>query len=180
MMAPDAYSKSSLPQAMAAINMILLPAQHQAQDNINTEHNVNINDQILIRVSRDKTEQDDSLSPTPEGVHQDNTEISSVTLIGRYNVTQGGESRLWSLETPTGNYDEDDFRSGSLDDKLILNYALQYPWETIFFNDRKLKHEARAFFGGEKTTRDVIVNFMRKPLKDGTDVKLRLEGFVPV
>ena len=180
MMAPDAYSKSSIPQAMAAINMRLNPGQHQAQDNLNTEHNVTINDQALIRVSRDKSQHDDSYSPTPEGIHQDNTEISSVTLIGRYNITRGGESRLWSLETPTGNYDEDDFRSGSMEDKLILNYALQQPWETLYFNDRKLKHEARAFYGGDKATRDVIVNFIRKPLKDGTDVKLRLEGFVPV
>ena len=67
-----------------------------------------------------------------------------------------------------------------MQDKLILNYALQHPWETLYFNDRKLKHEARVFYGGDKATRDVIVNFIRKPLKDGTDVKLRLEGFVPV
>ena len=133
-MAPDAYSKSSLPQAMAAINMVLLPSHHQAQDNLATEHNVTINDQILIRVSRDKSQHDDSYSPTPEGIHQDNTEISSVTLIGRYNVTQGGESRLWSLETPTGNCDEDDFRSGSLVARLCQNST------QIFMNVLSIKY----------------------------------------
>ena len=95
----------------------------------------------------------------------------------RYNVTEGGETRLWSLETPTGNYDEDDFRSGKMDENLILNHVLKDPWETVYFNDRKVKHEARAFSGGDLSTRDVIVNFMRKPLKDGTDKKLRLENF---
>ena len=80
----------------------------------------------------------------------------------RYNVTEGGETRLWSLETPTGNYDEDDFRSGKMDENLILNHVLKDPWETVYFNDRKVKHEARAFSGGEKSTRDVIVNFMRQ------------------
>ena len=95
-------------------------------------------------------------------------------------MSQGGETRLWTLDTPTGNYDEDDFRSGKMDDNLILNHVLKDPWETVYFNDRKLKHEARAFSGGKKSTRDVIVNFMRKPLKDGSDKKLRLENFVSI
>ena len=40
--------------------------------------------------------------------------------------------------------------------------------------------QARAFYGGEITTRDVIVNFLRKPLKDGTDVKLHQEELIPI
>ena len=67
-----------------------------------------------------------------------------------------------------------------MDHNLLLNKALTEPWETVIFNDRKVKHEARAFSGGQQSARDVIVNFMRKPLSDGTDVKLRLEGFVPI
>jgi len=175
----DSYSRSSLPMAMATMNMMLLPKVHHPQENINTGHNVTIDDQVLIRITRDSS-QDDSYSPTPEGIHQDNTELSSITLIGRYNVTQGGETRIWTLEAPTGNYDEDDFKSGSMDHNLLLNKALTDPWETVIFNDRKVKHEARAFSGGQQSARDVIVNFMRKPLSDGTDVKLRLEGFVPI
>ena len=164
---------------MAAINMHLSPEKHHNQENLNISHPVTINDQLLARVNRDESTGDE-YSPTPEGVHQDNTEISSVTLVGRQNVTHGGESRLWSLDTPTGNYDEDKFRSGIMGTQLKMDYALQGPWETIYFNDRKLKHEARPFYGPGGTTRDVIINFTRKPLLDGTDVKLELEEFVPI
>eukprot|EP00956_Cyclotella_meneghiniana_P039387 scaffold170964_cov126-Cyclotella_meneghiniana.AAC.2 len=68
---------------------------------INTGSNITIDDQILIRVEKNASE------PTPEGIHQDATEISSVTLIGRKNVARdrGCESRIWKLDQPTGNYD---------------------------------------------------------------------------
>ena len=177
---PDVYSRSSIPSAMAVINMQLLPRKYHAQDNINTEHPVTINDQVLIRVQHksEHSEQSDDFSPTPEGIHQDNTEISSVTIINRFNVTHGGETRLWTIDAPTGNYREEEFHQ--MEDKLVLNYPLQHQWESVFFNDRTLKHEARAFYGGHKATRDVIVNFIRKPLKDGSDVKLSMEKFVPI
>ena len=32
-----------------------------------------------------------------------------------------------------------------------------------------VKHEARAFDGSRPCSRDVIVNFIRKPLADGSD-----------
>ena len=60
---------------------------------------------------------------------------------GRHNITQGGETRLWSLGAETGNYDEDDFKSGSMDHNLLLNKALTEPWETVIFNDRKVQHK---------------------------------------
>ena len=54
--------------------------------------------------------------------------------------------------------------------------ALESPWESIFFNDRKVKHEARPFLREHGTKgpsqRDVIVNFVRKPLLDGADEKV--------
>ena len=28
--------------------------------------------------------------------------LSSVILVGRYNITHGGQSRLWTLDAPTG------------------------------------------------------------------------------
>lgn len=176
-MPPDVYSRSSIPNAMAAINMKLLPKKYHEQENINLEHPVTINDQLLIRVQK-KSDQSDVYSPTPEGIHQDNTEISSVTLINRFDVTHGGETRLWSNDTPAGNYTEDEFHQ--MGDKLILDYPLQHQWESVFFNDRVLKHEARAFHGGNIATRDVLVNFIRKPLKDGTDVKFSMERFVSI
>ena len=65
-------------------------------------------------------------------------------MIGRYNVTGGGETRLWDITAPTGNYDEEEFSRGEMDDKLILDHSLTEPWETVYFSDRKFKHEARA------------------------------------
>ena len=105
------YVRSSVSKAMARINMILTPEVHQPQDNINIDNEITINDQLLIRTSRYPGEED-VYSPTPEGRHQDNTEISSVTMIGRYNVTGGGETRLWDI---TGNYDEEDFSRGEME-----------------------------------------------------------------
>ena len=170
------YRRNTVSTALARMNLVLSPDHHHHQDNLNTDHEVTINEQFVIRTTR--TNAAVEVSPTPEGVHQDNTEISSVVLIGRYNITHGGESRLWNLKTPIGNYDEDLYQSGAMDKNLILNHPLKQPFETIYFNDRKMKHEARAVQGngllGNKV-RDVIVNFIRKPTKDGQDVFLRRE-----
>ena len=122
-------------RALARINLFLSPEVHHPQENLNTDHEITIDDQILIRTSR-KSEEEDTYSPTPEGIHQDNTEISSVILVGRYNITHGGQSRLWTLDAPTGNYDEDWFRSGAMNKYLILDHALEESWEAIYFNDR--------------------------------------------
>lgn len=177
-MAPDVYAKGSLPRAMARLNSLLLPEVHQPQGNLDVTKSVTIDDQTLIRISK-TDEMDDAYSPTPEGIHQDNTEVSSVTLIGMHNVRFAAETRLWSLDTPIGNYDESKY--GSMKANLIRSHPLQEPWETVIFSDRKLKHESRALVSnGGKATRDVIVNFIRKPLKDGTDVKLRQEQLVPL
>ena len=72
---------------------------------------------------------------------KDNTEISGTILVGRQNVVSGGETRLWKAETPKGNYKEECFKAGSMKKNLLLNYALSGSYETIIFNDRKIKHE---------------------------------------
>ena len=72
-------------------------------------------------------------------------------MIALSNVTSGGESRLWKLNVPTGNYEEDQFES--MRDGLILNHQLRDQWETIYFSDRNMKHEARAIAGSGKTAR---------------------------
>lgn len=162
---PRSYAESSVPAAMAALNQLLTPAIHHKQENIDHMSNVIINDQIPIRVTR-SAGASDAHSPTPEGIHQDNTEISSVTLIRLDGVREGGESRIWDLSVPTGNYNSLDAMPW---EKCKLNHALRKPWETVYFNDREVKHEAREFDGTRPCTRDVIVNFIRKPLKDGTD-----------
>ena len=90
-MAPAVYAESSIPSAMSAINQMLLPELHHHQDNLNIGHNVTIDDQVLVRITRKDREHDDSYSPTPEGIHQDNTEISSVTLVNRSVLIISGQ-----------------------------------------------------------------------------------------
>ena len=161
-MSPHTYVRNTVSLAMARLNMNLAPEVHQPQENLVNNSTITIDDQLLIRTSK-YPQEEDSISPTPEGRHQDNTEISSVTLIGRYNVTGGGETRLWDITAPTGNYDEEVFSRGEMDNKLLLNHALTEPWETVYLSDRKLKHEARAVTGEGPGpwVRDVIVNFVR-------------------
>uniref|UniRef100_A0A7S2D7C8 Uncharacterized protein n=1 Tax=Alexandrium andersonii TaxID=327968 RepID=A0A7S2D7C8_9DINO len=177
-MAPVAYARSTVPQAMALLNSYLAPRVHHEQGNINQESKDVINDQILIRVTKRSA---DDESPTPEGVHQDGTEISSVTVLSRSQVESGGESRIWSLDQPTGNYSSGEFghmkRRPSIEtpvgfdwNNCLFNKALTEPWETVYFNDREVKHEARGFDGQRPCKRDVLVNFVRKPLKDGSDM----------
>lgn len=179
-MPPQDYSEhSSVPMAMALLNAELLPERHHPQANINHEHKTTVNDQLLIRTTRESLA-DESYSPTPEGIHQDNTEISSVTLVGLRGVVSGGESRVWKLETPTGNYSEDKFNEMVVKNNLLLNHALRIPWETLYFNDRVVKHEARSFDGERPCTRDVIVNFLRKPLKGGEDKKMVNGSIIPI
>lgn len=155
---------------------------------------VTINDQILIRINKEaankESSDEDVAEPTPEGIHQDATEISTVTVIARRNVGSGGESRIWSLNQPIGNYDSPMFGvlgdgndpteppapEGFSWDNCLFNKPLDQPWETILFNDRKVKHEARAFLPEDETkpsSRDVIVNFVRKPLANGMDKRLK-------
>lgn len=171
-MPPSSYAeKSSVPMAMALLNAELLPERHHPQVNINHEHKTTVNDQLLIRTTR-KPLANESYSPTPEGIHQDSTEISSVTLVSLRGVVSGGESRLWRLDAPRGNYSEEEFNKDYMKNNLLLSHAIRNPWETLYFNDRIVKHEARAFDGERPCVRDVIVNFLRKPLKYGYDKKL--------
>ena len=177
-MPPDSYRASTVPVAIAKLNELFNPEEHHRQSHLSNESAKVINDQFLIRVNKPQGEG----LPTPEGIHQDGTELSSVTLIQRQNVTSGGESRIWKLQQPTGNYSSHKF--GHLKSKrrssiatpdgfnwsnCLFNTALCKPWETILFNDRLVKHEARGFDGPRPCYRDVIVNFIRKPLADGSD-----------
>ena len=57
----------------------------------------------------------------------------------------------------------------------LFDKALESPWETIYFNDRMVKHEVRPFHREAGRSgpchREVIVNFVRKPLSDGSDFR---------
>ena len=89
-MPPSSYTESSIPRALSRVNSLLLEldAPHDPQPNINHQSKTTINDQILIKVNKSSNSEE---SPTPEGVHQDGTEASSVTLIERKGVASGGE-----------------------------------------------------------------------------------------
>jgi len=165
-MPPQEYSTSTVSRSIGMVNRFLQPSSHHPQPNINQDSNVTINDQILIRINKD-AENGDTSEPTPEGVHQDGTELSSVTLIQRRNVVSGGESRIWSLDQPKGNYESVEF--GKLDtpaqngfswENCLFDKALESPWETVIFNDRMVKHEARAFVPGSQQTMPRTPNVM--------------------
>ena len=108
-----------------------------------------------------------------------------MTVVQRRNVASyGAESRIWKLEQPTGNYDsprfgelskESKYRDGFSWENCLFDKALESPWETIYFNDRMVKHEVRPFHREAGRSgpchRDVIVNFVRKPLSDGSDFR---------
>ena len=83
-----------------------------------------------------------------------------------------------------GNYDsprfgelskESKYRDGFSWENCLFDKALESPWETIYFNDRMVKHEVRPFHREAGRSgpchRDVIVNFVRKPLSDGSDFR---------
>lgn len=181
---PREYSKCSIPKALALLNQQFLPdlKDFHPQKNVNNDSDTVINDQVIIRITK-KTESVES--PTPEGIHQDGTEISSVMMVNRRFVTGGGESRIWTLDTPIGNYPDQAMEETDVSQTFnnnggyiatgqccLFNLSLTSPWDTLYFNDRRVKHEARGFDGARPCVRDVIVNFLRKPLKDGSDRKL--------
>ena len=175
---PSCYAESSIPGALSKVNALLLELQapHHPQPNINNQSKTLINDQILIKVNKTTSSEE---SPTPEGVHQDGTEVSSVTVIERKGGTSGGESLFWSLQAPTGNYDGIGVDGKPISpppgfswDHLIAKMTLKEPWETVYFMDRKVKHEVRPFDGIRPCHRSVIVQFLRKPLRDGADKML--------
>ena len=169
--APEIYQTSTLPMAIAKLNNFFLPQKHQKQDNIDYRSPIIIADQVCIKISKTILGGVDQ-QPTPEGIHQDNTEISSVMMIGKENIKSGGITRLWSLDTPTGYYSDEEFEEIKKQGTLLSEFTLENAFDTVIFNDRKLKHEVRSFnskLKNQPCSRSVLVNFIRKPLNDGTD-----------
>lgn len=175
---PPAYGASTVPVALAEVQRLFLPERHAPQQGLNAASPHIVTDQVLIKVTKTG---DGDQCPTPEGIHQDGSEVSAVTMIRRDRVTSGGETRLWSLDATTGNYCEDDecralhpHLPEKPDVSLSLGMlTLKDPWETVLFRDRGLKHEVEAFDGDRPASRCVIVQLTRKPLRDGTDTMLR-------
>ena len=78
---------------------------------------------------------------------------------------------LWKHETPKGNYKEEYFKAGSLKKNLLLNYALRDRFETVIFNDRKIKHEVWH----SKETRQKV---LKCPPSDLSQVVLAILGSI--
>ena len=92
---------TQVPVALAEVQRLFLPEQHTPQHGVNAASPHVVTDQVLIKVTKTG---DGDQCPTPEGIHQDGSEVSAVTMIKRDRVTSGGETRLWSLDATTGNY----------------------------------------------------------------------------
>ena len=166
-MPPRSYAyESTVPMSRSKLHSMFLPAKHHAQKNIKKISKHVINDQIFIKVTRNTTSQE--AEPTPEGRHQDGTEISAVTLIERANVVSGGQSRIWTLDSEKGKA-KDASKKDDLS-KCLFDQTLDQPFDTIVFNDREVSHDVVPFqISGDKGHRSVIVDFIRMPLLDGSD-----------
>ena len=184
---PHGFPDSSLSLAMAKLIKLLLPKDHHPQGHMNMKSNASVISQFLYRVVKEAVQAE----PTPEGIHQDGYEITTITLIKRQNILKGGETRLWDLQQPIGYYSHKGFGNDSDDESIpdlegfrwsniLLRKTLTEPWETVIFNDRLIKHEARQFFVkemGKICYRDVIINQSRKPYLHGID-KMEMNGNV--
>ena len=137
---PVEYIESTVSEAMAKLHDYFQPSLHHYQSNINQKSKTTINDQLLIRINKEN----DMAEPTPEGIHQDGTEISSITLISRKNVLKGkgGESRLWKVEQPTGKYDSDEF--GELQNHASNAKPNGFSWDNCLF-DKVLETPGKLF-----------------------------------
>ena len=174
---PKQYSDSSVPFATTRLMEMFIPDTFTDEIRTNTASKCVIHDQLMIRIN--KTSEDNSASPTPEGIHQDGAQITSITLVGLHNVTQLGENRLWPMSTPIGNYEDGMFEANEgpfSKNTCLFNQTLSNPWDTLIFNDRKVKHEARQFYGPCGAYRDIIANDLRKPFSDGLDAMIDENG----
>ena len=95
-MPPESYyALSSIPGALSHVNSIIIDSNKppEPQPRINHLSPSLILDQLLIKINKTTSGEE---SPTPEGVHQDGTEVSSITSIQRKGVESGGESLFWT------------------------------------------------------------------------------------
>ena len=71
------YGATSVAPALTRVMSFLLPITHVKQTNLMSDHPLTINDQAVIRITR-RPGMDERYGPTPEGIHQDNTQTSGM------------------------------------------------------------------------------------------------------
>ena len=78
---PEAHTfgHTGIPEALSQMISEITPHVHEAQPNLMVDHPLTVLDQLLIRITR-RNNMDEGYSPTPEGIHQDNTQVSG-TLV---------------------------------------------------------------------------------------------------
>jgi len=102
-----------------------------------------------------------------------------VLFVGSENIGKGGKTRIWNLDMPKGYYSDEKFEDMKKSAQVIFEHKLSKPFETLFIRDRFIKHEVRYFSAKnptQKCVRNVIVNFLRKPLLNGADNESYIEG----
>merc|ERR1719387_1845630 len=103
--------------------------------------------------------------PGPEGIHQDDAELTCIVLLDRQNLApESAGNRVWALEQPCGKPAEEDVQS----DRLLKALVLRERFDALFVLDREAKHEALAIgIGGDGDTavRDVLTFEARRPRK---------------
>ena len=69
------FGHTGIPELLGRIITEITPHVHEAQPNLMVDHPLTVLDQLLIRITRTNN-MDEGYSPTPEGIHQDNTQVS--------------------------------------------------------------------------------------------------------
>ena len=67
-----------------------------------------------------------SSDPGPEGVHQDDADLTAIVLVNKDNV-EGAENRVWTLDQPFGKASDVD----TYGDDLIKSLALDHPLDML-------------------------------------------------
>jgi hypothetical protein len=113
----------------------------------------------------------DDGDPGPEGVHQDDADLTVVVLMDRANVAaESGGNRIWALAQPCGKVlaDESEQDDGeALHPHLLGSEVMCERFDALFILDRQVKHEALpircADESAGRTFRDVLTLEVRRP-----------------
>lgn len=112
-------------------------------DQVKNKTSINIDKcmvhQIRVQINNDE----ETITPVPEGIHQDGYNFVAIMCIDRHNIL-GGINKLYSL----------DYNDGVHEHEEILSTTLK-PGEMLFFNDRKVKHFVSNIYRSCKDKKDL-------------------------
>ncbi|MEV7727374.1 2OG-Fe dioxygenase family protein [Streptomyces sp. NPDC087917] len=98
---------------------------------------------------------DETGEPTPEGPHRDEVDFGAIHLMGRFNA-DGGESQVYDL-----------------DRRLVTEFTLTAPMDTMFWADAQILHAVRPIFPQDPSkaaVRDVLImGYRHAPELRGSD-----------